>query len=394
MRRVLFLLLLLLTAGNASAQGPVTTELFLPFIPNVQFAPVYVAIENGYFAEEGLDVRIRHGAEHDGVDLVAANQLQLGIFGGEQVLLARSQGRPVLSVYEWFQQFPAGVVATIGTDYESPREFSDLAGKKVGIHGRSGVTWTAFVALMNAAGMTEQDFELETVGFNVPELVCLGLIDAAVVYLNNEPLQIDNRISARDCGDLRGYRVFPVTPVVDLVSNVIVTNETTLEASPELVKAFVKAFDRGLQAAIANPAAAMLASSPYVEGLLAPGDAEVLASLASLASLAQLAMDEADRGTMLRVEGEVDEEDLEAQLEELRATLGRGLSTSAKLQSSVLLSTIPLWVAEVLGYSDRVSWVTTAAALQAAGMLDNAPDVDLAFTNRFVPGCAAGDACP
>ncbi|MCY3718712.1 MAG: ABC transporter substrate-binding protein, partial [Anaerolineaceae bacterium] len=268
MRRVLFLLLLLLlTAGNASAQGPVTTELFLTFIPNVQFAPVYVAIENGYFAEEGLDVRIRHGAEHDGVDLVAANQLQLGIFGGEQVLLARSQGRPVLSVYEWFQQFPAGVVATIGTDYESLGEFSDLAGKKVGIHGRSGVTWTAFVALMNAAGMTEQDFELETVGFNVPELVCLGLIDAAVVYLNNEPLQIDNRLSARDCGDLRGYRVFPVTPVADLVSNVIVTNEMTIDAAPDLVQAFVNAFDKGLQAAIANPAAAMLASAPYVEGL-------------------------------------------------------------------------------------------------------------------------------
>lgn len=389
MRREFFLLLLLLlTAGSAAAQGPVTTEVFLTFIPNVQFAPVYVAIENGYFAEEGLDVRIRHGAEHDGVDLVAADQLQLGIFGGEQVLLARSQGRPVVSVYEWFQQFPAGVVATIRSDYDAPEQFSDLAGKRVGIHGRSGVTWTAFVALMNAAGMNEQDFELETVGFNVPELVCLGLIDAAVVYLNNEPLQIDDSISARDCGDVRGYRVFPVTPVADLVSNVIVTNETTIDAAPDLVKAFVNAFDKGLQAAIANPAAAMLASAPYVEGLLAPGDAEVLASLA------QLAQDGVDGDTMLLVEADADEEDLEAQLEELRATLGRGLSTSAKLQSSVLLATLPLWQAEVLGFSDRDSWETTAAALRAAGMLEGGSDVDLAFTNRFVPGCSEADACP
>ncbi len=389
MRRVCFLfVLLLLTGGSVTAQGPVTTELFLTFIPNVQFAPVYVAIEDGYFADEGLDVRIRHGAEHDGVDLVAANQLQLGIFGGEQVLLARAQGRPVVSVYEWFQQFPAGVVATIGADFDSPERFSDLAGKRVGIHGRSGVTWSAFVALMNAAGMNERDFELETVGFNVPELVCLGLIDAAVVYLNNEPLQIDDRISARDCGDARGYRVFPVTPVADLVSNVIVTNETTIDAAPELVKAFVKAFDRGLQAAIANPAAAMLASAPHVEGLLAPGDAEVLASLA------QLVQDGEDRDTMLLVEADADEEDLEPQLEELRATLGRGLSASAALQSSVLLATLPLWQAEVLGYSDRNSWETTAAALQASGMLASAPDVDQAFTNRFVPGCSAEDACP
>lgn len=389
MRRLFCLIVLLLpAAGNAAAQDTVALELFLTYIPNVQFAPVYVAIENGYFADEGLDLRIRHGAEHDGVDLVAANQLQLGIFGGEQVLLARSQGRPVVSVYEWFQQFPAGVVAAIGAGQDAPERFSDLAGKRVGIHGRSGVSWTAFVALMNAAGMSEQDFELETVGFNVPELVCLGLVDAAVVYLNNEPLQIDDRISARDCGDLWGYRVFPVTPVADLVSNVIVSNETTLEAAPALVEAFVRAFDRGLREAIANPAAAMLASAPHVEGLLAPGDAEVLALLAGFAQEGE------EGGAMLLVEADADEEDLESQLEEMRATLGRGLSASASLQFSVLLATVPLWQAEVLGYSDPGSWATTAAALQAAAMLESAPDVEQAFTNRFVPGCAVENACP
>ena len=380
MRRVLFLiLLLLLTAGNATAQDPVTIELYLTFIPNVQFAPVYVAIENGYFAEEGLDVRIRHGAEHDGVDLVAANQLQLGVFGGEQVLLARARGRPVVSVYEWFQQFPAGVVATTGADYDAPEEFNDLAGKRVGIHGRSGVTWTAFVALMNAAGMNEQDFELETVGFNVPELVCLGLIDAAVVYLNNEPLQIDNRISARDCGDVQGYRVFPVTPVADLVSNVIVTNETTLEAAPDLVQAFVKAFDNGLQAAIANPAAAMLASAPHVEGLVAEEELPLIQALAE-------AFEECETGEVF----------CDAFFAAFVDTLLPKTPPEPVdlLQFRVLLLSIPLWEAEVLGYSDRDSWVTTADALQAAGMLESAPDIDLAYTNRFVPGCSAADACP
>ena len=381
MRRLFFLLLLLLlTAGNATVQEPVTVELFLTFIPNVQFAPVYVAIENGYFAAEGLNVRIRHGAEHDGVDLVAANQLQLGIFGGEQVLLARSQGRPVVSVYEWFQQFPAGVVATIGADHEAPERFSDLAGKSVGIHGRSGVTWTAFVALMNAAGMKEQDFELETVGFNVPELVCLGLIDAAVVYLNNEPLQIDNRISARDCGDVQGYKVFPVTPVADLVSNVIVTNETTLDAAPDLVEAFVNAFDRGLQEVIANPAAAMLASTPYVEGLIAEEELPLIQALAE-------AFEEYRSGEVVNSDAFY-EAFVEILLPKVPA------EPIDLLQLRVLLLTIPLWEAEVLGYSARDSWVTTADALQAAGMLESAPDVDPAFTNRFVPGCGAGDDCP
>ena len=108
---LLTVILMAMTAGVAGAQEPAELELFLTYIPNVQYAPVYVALERGYFAEAGLDVRIRHGAEHDGVDLVAANQLQVGIFGGEQVLLARAQGRPVVSVYEWFQRFPAGLLA-------------------------------------------------------------------------------------------------------------------------------------------------------------------------------------------------------------------------------------------------------------------------------------------
>ena len=378
MRNLLLLLaalLLIAPAGLAGAQDLMEVELFLTYIPNVQFAPVYVALEQGYFAEVDLDVSIRHGAEHDGVDLVAANQLQLGIFGGEQVLLARSQGRPVVSVYEWFQSFPAGVVAA-GEEIES---LADLAGKRVGIHGRSGVTWSAFLALINAAGLTEQDFVLETVGFNVPELICLGHIDAAVAYLNNEPLQLHNRIAADDCGELNGLQVFPVTAVADLVSNGVVSNEMTIEQQPQLVEAFIAAFDRGLQDAISNPAVAMLASAEYVEGLASPEDIDGL--LEWSVTRAELLSRNADA------------EALATDLADMRGILGEQLEASTLVQLDVLLTTIPMWQAEITGYSEREAWVTTAEVLQAAGMLDVAPEVELAFTNRFVPGCAEEDAC-
>ena len=351
-------------------------ELFLTYIPNVQFAPVYVALEQGYFAEAGLDVSIRHGAEHDGVDLVAANQLQLGIFGGEQVLLARAQGRPVVSVYEWFQHFPAGVVAAgPGPGIEN---LADLAGKRVGIHGRSGVTWSAFLALISAAGLTEQDFVLETVGFNVPELICLGHIDAAVAYLNNEPLQIYDRIRADDCGDVNWMRVFPVLEVADLVSNSVVSNEMTIEQQPQLVEAFVTAFDRGVLEVIANPAAAMLISAEYVEGLVSPEALPYLQVWS--AARAELLAEDADA-------------DVQAANRTERMTLDKPTGQADLTQYEVLLATIPMWQAEITGYSEREAWVTTAEVLQAAGMLDVAPEVELAFTNRFVPGCAEEDAC-
>ena len=378
--RILLLLLAMLLftapAGLAGAQDLMEVELFLTYIPNVQFAPVYVALEQGYFAEAGLDVSIRHGAEHDGVDLVAANKLQLGIFGGEQVLLARAQGRPVVSVYEWFQRFPAGVVAAgPGRGIES---LADLAGKRVGIHGRSGVTWSAFLALINSAGLTEDDFVLETVGFNVPELLCLGHIDAAVAYLNNEPLQLQNRMMAADCGDVNWTRVFPVTEVADLVSNSVVSNEMTIERQPQLVEAFVTAFDRGVLEVIANPAAAMLISAEYVEGLVSPESLPYLQVWS--AALAELLAEDADAGVWAANRTE-------------RMTLGKPTGQADLTQYEVLLTTIQMWQAEITGYSERGAWVTTAEVLQAAGMLEAAPDVELAFTNRFVPGCAEEDAC-
>lgn len=379
--RILLLaaLLTLALAGSAGAQALTEVELFLTYVPNVQFAPVYVALERGYFAEEGLDVRIRHGAEHDGVDLVAANQLQLGIVGGEQVLLARAQGRPVVSVYEWFQRFPAGVVAALGEGRWGYESIADLAGQRLGIHGRSGVTWTGLVTLMGAAGMTEQDFVLENVGYNVPELICLGHIDAAVVYLNNEPLQIWDRIRALDCGEVQGYYTLSVSAVADLVSNVIVTNEETLASAPALVEAFVRAFDRGLRDAVANPAAAMLLSAAYVEGLVPDND------------LPYLQVWSAARDQLLAGE---DEADLAALNLRERMMLAEPWGQADLTQYRVLLETVHMWQAEVLGYSDRASWLTTAEALQAAGMLDGAVDVDAAFTNRFVPGCVAEGACP
>ena len=156
MLRLLLVVAVLLLSIPVSAQDDVLqdTTLFLTFVPNVQFAPVYVAMEKGYFAAEGQNVTIEHGDEPVGIDLMAAGELDFGIVGADQVIAARANDRPIVFIYEWFQTFPIGLVVTKESGIEA---ITDLVGRHVGVPGRFGATYTGLVALLVANGLTEND---------------------------------------------------------------------------------------------------------------------------------------------------------------------------------------------------------------------------------------------
>lgn len=371
LRRIALLALcaaVVMVAGCASAPPAAQTDLefFLTFVPNVQFAPLYVAIEKGYFAEEGLNITIRHGSEPDGVDLIAAGSLDFGVISGEQVIVARANGRPVVYVHEWFQRYPVGVVTP---DNSGVASVPDLAGRKVGIPGRYGASYTGLVALLAANGMVETDIVLDPIEFNAPNVMCLGAIDAAVVYVNNEPLQIQQRADAGTCGDITGLTLFPVADAADMVSNGVVTSERIAAEQPELVRAVVRAFDRGLRAVIANPAEAYLLSMAYVENL--PADAAFLAALRALAAAPQPAAPDRAAGAASRAA--------------LRAELEAQFSPEQMVQLLVLLASIDLWDADRTGFSELSSWEITQDTLLLMGFLPEPIDLTAAFTNDFLP---------
>jgi NitT/TauT family transport system substrate-binding protein len=362
----LTLVLVILSAIGVQAQdAPRDLTFFLTYIPNIQFAPVYVALEKGYFADAGLNVTLQSGDEPDGINLIAANELQFGFASGEQVIAARAQERPVRFVYEWFQKYPVGVLVTDTSGVTAP---ADLAGQKIGIPGLFGASYTGVIALLAANDLTEQDVQLEPIGFNAPQVVCVGGVQAAVVYTNNEPLQIQDRIDADDCGGVTGITVFPVADVADMVSNGIITNEETIASEPELVAAFVAAYDQALRDTINNPAEAYLLSASYVDGLPLPDDLKtVLESEAATAEALSTTEERTDYRTSL--------------LDALRSET----DGTALLQVEVLLSSIALWDADQLGYSDEASWQVTQDTLIAMGLLDVPIDLSAAYTNEFLP---------
>ena len=227
---------------TASGQTPVT--LFLSYVPSVQFAPLYVAAERGYFADEGIAISFENSFnEPDGVERLATNNLQFGLISGEQVVLARGSDRPVVYVFEWYHRFPVGIVSPADLDITQP---ADLRGRVVGIPGEYGASYIGLRALLEASDLTQADLgELRSIGFTAVDNVCAHQVDASVVYIVNEPLTIEQQCFP--------VNVIEVSDYATLISNGLVTNEETIRSKPDLVRSMVRAIQRGLVDTIADP---------------------------------------------------------------------------------------------------------------------------------------------
>ena len=248
-------------------------QLGVGYVPNVQFAPFYVAQEKGFFAQQGLMVTLEYGMETDFVALTGQGQRQFSIASGDQVILARAQKLPVVYVLKWYQRFPVGVMALAQTGIETPQQ---LEGHSVGIPGLYGASYAGWKALVYAAHLDETKIRLDSIGFTQAEAITQGKVDAAVVYITNEPVQL------RQAGSK--VSLIQVSDYIDMVSNGLITNEATIRDHPDLVRRMVHASLQGLEYTLAHPDEAFSISRskvPEITDQNAPAQRAVLdASLA------------------------------------------------------------------------------------------------------------------
>ncbi|HEY8596788.1 MAG TPA: ABC transporter substrate-binding protein [Thermomicrobiales bacterium] len=307
---------------STRASGPLRKlTIGLGYIPDIQFAPFYAAKERGYFRDEGLDVEFKQGFETDVLKLLGTGALNFGVAGGDEVIVARSQGVPLVYVASWYQKFPVTVVAL---EKANIRKAEDLKGRTIGVPGRYGATYVGLRALLDSAGLKESDVQIREVGFNQVQALTQGQVEAVVGYTNNEPVQLQALGQA--------ITTINVFDRVNLVSNGLITDEKTQSGDPELVRAVTRAFLRGVQDTLADPEAAITVSTPTIPG----------------------AADKRDQ---------------------LRAVLAASLPLYASPQAA----------ANGVGYSDPATWAVSYDLLKRLGFLGADFDVTMAYTNQFLP---------
>ncbi|MBM3188361.1 MAG: ABC transporter substrate-binding protein [Chloroflexi bacterium] len=225
--------------------GPRAIAIAMGFIPNVQFTPMYVAIERGYFREEGLEVTLDYGMETDLLQRVGANDLQFVVASGDQVVLARANDLPVTYFLNWYRRFPVCVVSLAEKGIGQPQ---DLVGKTVGTPALAGASYIGWLAFLDEVGISPDSMELQVIGYTQVASLIEGRVDAAICYALNEPVQL------REAG--YEINVFYLDQYTQLMSNGLITNDETIKREPELVRSVARAFLRGLADTLHDPDAA------------------------------------------------------------------------------------------------------------------------------------------
>ena len=253
---------LLLGACVLGTPSPTPAELrqvtlLLGYRPDVQFAPFYVAQQEGHYAEAGLQVTIEHRQAPDVLRLVADGQAEFGVADATDVMIARTEGIPVRYVSTLYRSFPVAIIGPAGV---VPDDAAGLAGLSIGTPGRFGSSWHAILALLEAGGLTEADVEIrEYPQFNQVDGLANGDVELITGFRNNDALRAEERLG--------GVGMLTVDEVAPLPGPGVIAGDELLSGDPDLVRAFVEATAAAQAAVIENPElgfAAAQASVPTI----------------------------------------------------------------------------------------------------------------------------------
>lgn len=249
--------------GGEASDGEVdVTQVSLGVLPLVDLAPIYLGVEQGFFADEGIELSFttaQGGAAI--IPSVLGGELDFGFSNPTSLILARSQGLPLKIIA------PGGSsTGEVGADYGAVvvgpdsdiTDAAGLAGRSVAVNTLRNIGDTSIrESVRNAGGDPDA---VEFVELPLPGMGSAldgGQVDAIWVV---EPFLT----SALSQGAVPvAWNWIDVAP--DLMASAYFTSEETLQGDPELVERFAAAVARSAEYAQENPDAARDIITTYTE---------------------------------------------------------------------------------------------------------------------------------
>lgn len=149
--------LALIATTSATAQPLEKVEFMTEWAPHGFHAPLYLAIQKGWFKEAGIEVNLKDGRGSGAtINLVGAGQVDIGFVNLSAAAIARSKGVPVKAVASILRKNTNGLIMKKGTGITSPQQ---LKGKTI-LYATTTIEAQALDGYLASAGMTRNDVKL------------------------------------------------------------------------------------------------------------------------------------------------------------------------------------------------------------------------------------------
>ena len=215
----------------------------LDWTPNTNHTGIYVAKELGYFQEQGLDVDILQPGQNVTDQIVATGKSEFGVSYQENVIRARSENIPLVSIAAVIQHNTSGFASLKKAGIKSPLDFE---GKKYG-------SWDSPSELAILKATMEKfgaDFNKVTIISGIYDFFSTIGKDADFewIFYGWDGVEAERRGIALNYIPLK-----EIDPVFDYYTPVIISSEDYLAKNPQTSKKFMTALKKGYEYCIAKP---------------------------------------------------------------------------------------------------------------------------------------------
>ena len=239
--------------ASSGEQGLKPINFRLGWVVTGDMAPYYLALQQGYFEEEGLDVTIIPGTGSSvNVTQLGTGTIEFGEVAGDVLVQGRGQGIPVTAVAAVYQSTPVAITSKADAPIKSPQDLT-ADGVTLGV-AKASAAYQGLTLMLEAQGINPSDIDQVEIGFAGADALVSGKVDAFMAYANDDSIQAEvagtpvHNMLVSDWG-------------VDSYGTTIAVNAEWAEENASTIEAFLRAVKKGVDGVVADPNAGINAAA-------------------------------------------------------------------------------------------------------------------------------------